>query len=183
MRTITWSLKGILLSAGLFLCFTPGMARAEDQAVGVVRIADGKARPSVQLINNPTVVEQGTIVNGTVTNGTVVSVEECPPEYGGKHNSPSRFGYFKPTGGDGHGVAMIQHYGMDYAVNPEYFDRRDGRLYAAQGYGIPMAVPLAPNVGYTYNYGWGIPSSRLTPVSRFAPHPNYLRQQSTAISH
>jgi len=24
-------------------------------------------------------------------------------------------------------------------------------------------------VGHTYNYGWGIPSSRLTPVSR----PNY----------
>lgn len=176
MRTITWSLKGILLSAGLFLCFTPGMARAEDQAVGVVRIADGKARTNVQLVNNPTVVEQGTI-----SNGTVVSVEECPPGEG-KHNSPSRFGYFHPTGGDGHGVPFCQHYGMDYAVNPEYFDRRDGRLYAAQGYGIPMAVPLAPNVGYTFNYGWGIPSSRITPVSRFAPHPNYLRQQSTAIS-
>ena len=47
MRTITWSLKGILLSAGLFLCFTPGMARAEDQAVGVVRIADGKAEEAI----------------------------------------------------------------------------------------------------------------------------------------
>jgi len=26
-------------------------------------------------------------------------------------------------------------------------------------------VPMAPVVNHTYNYGWGIPSSRLTPVS------------------
>lgn len=193
MRTITWSLKGILLSAGLFLCFTPGMARAEDQAVGIVRIADGKARSTPVVltknggrtvqVGNPTVVSEGTITNGTVTNGGTVSVDECPPDAGGHLNAPSRFGYFHPTGGDGSGIPLCHHYGMDYAVNPEYFDRRDGRLYAAQGYGIPMAVPLAPNVGYTYNYGWGIPSSRLTPVSRFVPHPSYLRQQSNAISH
>lgn len=190
MRTITWSLKGILLSAGLFLCFSLGMAKAEDgQPAGIVRIADGKARSTpvvlanganrtqVRLVGNPAAIE-----NGGISNGTVI-VDNCPPGYGsGMHNSPSRFGYFNPTGGDGHGVPLCHHYGMDYAVNPEYFDRRDGRLFAAQGYGIPMAVPLAPNVGYTYNYGWGIPSSRLTPVSRFVPHPNYLRQQSSGIS-
>lgn len=51
-----------------------------------------------------------------------------------------------------------------YPADPGYYDPRDGRAYSAQGYGVPMSVPLAPNVKYTYNYGWGVPSSRLTPV-------------------
>lgn len=55
---------------------------------------------------------------------------------------------------------------MTYPVNPYYADARDARIYAAQGYGAPMAVPLAPNVRHTYNYGWGIPSSRITPLSQ-----------------
>jgi hypothetical protein len=62
-------------------------------------------------------------------------------------------------------------YGRVYAVNPYYHDFRDGAVYAAQGYNAPIAVPLAPNVDYQYNYGWGIPSSRLTPVSRVVPSP------------
>ena len=64
------------------------------------------------------------------------------------------------------GVAPLGHYKMIYAVDPYQFDKRDGQLYGAQGYGVPIAVPLAPNVHHTYNYGWGIPSSRLTPVTR-----------------
>jgi len=65
------------------------------------------------------------------------------------------------------GVAPVGRYNITYAVDPYQFDKRDGRpLYGAQGYGVPIAVPLAPNVHQTYNYGWGIPSSRLTPVSR-----------------
>jgi len=55
-------------------------------------------------------------------------------------------------------------YSMVYPVDPGYFDRRDGQVYAAPGYGGPVSVPLAPVVNSTYNYGWGIPSSRLTPV-------------------
>jgi hypothetical protein len=62
-------------------------------------------------------------------------------------------------------------YGRVYALNPYYHDFRDGAVYAAQGYNAPIAVPLAPNVDYQYNYGWGIPSSRLTPVSRVVPSP------------
>ena len=61
----------------------------------------------------------------------------------------------------GHGT-----YDIVYTTNSCYFDRRDGRVYSAQGWGMPMAVPLAPNVEHTYNYGWGMPSSRLTPISR-----------------
>ena len=77
-----------------------------------------------------------------------------------------KFGYFIPTGAGGAGVPWVGKYSRVYPQDPHYFDQRDGQAYAAQGYGAPIAVPLAPVVGHTYNYGWGIPSSRLTPVSR-----------------
>ncbi len=77
-----------------------------------------------------------------------------------------KFGYFIPTGCGGKGCPPFGHYKMTYAVDPYQFDQRDGQLYGAQGYGVPVAVPLAPNVRHTYNYGWGIPSSRITPVTR-----------------
>lgn len=77
-----------------------------------------------------------------------------------------KFGYFCPSGGDGSGVAPIGCYKMVYPVNPYYFDERDGAVYAAPGYGGPVSVPLAPVVENTYNYGWGIPSSRLTRVAQ-----------------
>lgn len=80
-----------------------------------------------------------------------------------------RFGYFLPTGCCGAGCPTVGAYHMVYSANPDYFDPRDGRVYGAQGYGVPMAVPLAPNVENTYNFGWGIPSSRLTPISRRLP--------------
>lgn len=76
-----------------------------------------------------------------------------------------KFGYFIPTGNCGSGTPPFGHYSMVYPVNPQHFDARDGQVYAAQGYGGPVSVPLAPVVNHTYNYGWGIPSSRLTPVS------------------
>ena len=80
-----------------------------------------------------------------------------------------KFGYFIPTGGGGQGLPWAGHYARVYPVNPYYNDSRDGQVWAAQGYGIPMSVPLAPVVGHTYEYGWGVPSSRLVPVS----HPAY----------
>lgn len=71
----------------------------------------------------------------------------------------------------GHGGAIGGSYARVYAVNPYYHDFRDGAVYAATGYNAPISVPLAPNVDYQWNYGWGIPSSRLTPVSRVVPSP------------
>ena len=67
---------------------------------------------------------------------------------------------------DGAGAGKYEIY---YPLNLQHFDQRDGKIYAAPEWGIPMAVPLAPNVEHTYNYGWGVPSSRLTRVS--APVP------------
>jgi len=65
---------------------------------------------------------------------------------------------------EGPGRPLAGCYRMVYPVDPGYFDRRDGQVYAAPGYGGPVSVPLAPVVNSTYNYGWGIPSSRLTPI-------------------
>ena len=60
-----------------------------------------------------------------------------------------------------------------YAVNPGYTDRREGNVWASQQTGVPTAVPLAPQVRHTMEYGWGMPSSRLVPISRPAP-PSFL---------
>ena len=76
-----------------------------------------------------------------------------------------KFGYFIPTGGGGKGIPWVGCYARVYPVNPYYRDSRDGQMWGAQGYGMPMAVPLAPVVSHTYDLSWGIPSSRLTPVS------------------
>ena len=62
-------------------------------------------------------------------------------------------------------TAPIGSYRMVYPVDPRYVDPRDSKVYGAQGAGIPIVVPLAPNVGSTYNYGSGLPASRLTPIS------------------
>lgn len=64
-------------------------------------------------------------------------------------------------GGAAYGSGAFNHY---HALNGGYCDQRDTRLYSAQGYNVPVAVPLAPVVKHTYNYGWGVPSSRLTRV-------------------
>ena len=63
-------------------------------------------------------------------------------------------------------VPPVGQYHMAYSLNPDYFDPRDGRVFATHQYGVPIAVPLAPNVLHTFNYSRGIPSSRVTPISR-----------------
>lgn len=68
-------------------------------------------------------------------------------------------------------IPAMGQYWMAYPVDPYHFDQRDGRIYGAQGYGHAVGVPLAPNVEHTFNYGWGLPSSRLTPVSRMPGAP------------
>jgi hypothetical protein len=80
-----------------------------------------------------------------------------------------KLAYFHPMGNGGEGVPPFGCYHLVYAADPSYFDPRDGQIYAAQGWGVPMAVPLAPTVRHTMNYSTGIPSSRLTPISNVVP--------------
>ena len=74
-------------------------------------------------------------------------------------------GWLIPTGCGGSGCPHTGKYSIVYAQNPSYFDQRDGMQWSAQGYGTPVTVPLAPVVRHQFNYGWGIPSSRVTPIS------------------
>jgi hypothetical protein len=53
-----------------------------------------------------------------------------------------------------------------YTQQNYYYDARDTRLYSAQKYNVPVTVPVAPIVR-TYNYGWGIPSARLSPIGGY----------------
>jgi len=71
-------------------------------------------------------------------------------------------------------LAVCNH-GKVQPMNPGFIDDRDTTYYSAQGYGLPVVVPMAPNVRYQMNYGWGLPSSRITRV----PYgfPQYYPQQ------
>jgi hypothetical protein len=87
-----------------------------------------------------------------------------------------KLAYFCPMGNCGQGVPPVGWYEMVYAADPNYFDPRDGQLYAAQGYGVPISVPLAPTVRHTMNYSSGMPSSRLTPISTvISPRTSQMR--------
>lgn len=77
----------------------------------------------------------------------------------------NKLNYFKPRGCCGEGCAPFGQYERIYAAQPDHWDARDSQLYAAPATGVPTAIPLPPNVHYQYNFGWGTPSSRLTPIS------------------
>jgi len=85
------------------------------------------------------------------------------------------FGWLVPSGNCGQGTPPVGKYHMTYAHQPDYFDPRDTQLYGAQGYGMPMTVPLAPNVRHAYNYSAGVPASRITPVSNYNPQTSVRR--------
>lgn len=80
-----------------------------------------------------------------------------------------------PAGNCGQGSPWFGKYHMAYADQPSYVDPRDTRLYAAQGYGMPMTVPLAPNVNYAYNYSAGLPASRITQIGNYNPQTSPRR--------
>lgn len=80
-----------------------------------------------------------------------------------------KLAYFHPMGNGGEGAPPFGCYHLVYAVDPGYSDPRDSQIYAAQGWGVPMSVPLAPTVRHTMNYSTGMPSSRLTPISNVVP--------------
>ena len=92
------------------------------------------------------------------------------------------FGWLVPSGCCGQGCPPVGKYCVTYADNPGYADPRDGgQPYGVQGYGVPMTVPLAPTVRQAYNYSWGTPSSRITPLGSYsgsAAAPQQLYHQS-----
>jgi len=68
--------------------------------------------------------------------------------------------------GYGHRAWYLPDYRRRYC-RYEPFSRNDCRdqyINSQPGYGVPVTVPLAPVVCKQYNYGWGLPSSRLTHV-------------------
>ena len=73
---------------------------------------------------------------------------------------------------------LTHHRGI-YPATANSVDPRDQQVYSAQGYGVPLTVPLAPNVGYQYNYGWGAPASRMTSVG--ADYTRYVPAQGTGV--
>ncbi len=68
--------------------------------------------------------------------------------------------------GSGSGSNWGRGSGSLYVNNSYYYDVRDTRLYSAQKFNVPVTVPVAPVVR-TYNYGWGIPSARLSPIGGY----------------
>jgi len=77
----------------------------------------------------------------------------------------NKFNYFTPSGSCGEGAPLLGHYKRVYATEPHYSHPSDSQVYASPITGHPTVVPLAPNVRHQYNYSWGSPSSRLTPIS------------------
>ena len=78
------------------------------------------------------------------------------------------FGWLVPSGCCCQGCPPIGKYCVNYADNPGYSHPQDGQAWGAQGYGVPVTVPLPPNVRHSYNYSWGTPSSRITPMGNYS---------------
>ena len=81
-----------------------------------------------------------------------------------------KLAFLTPMGNGGAGAPPFGCYQLVYPVAPDYAHPNDmQQQYGAQGYGVPMSVPLAPNVRHTMNYSAGMPASRLTPISNVVP--------------
>ena len=122
----------------------------------------------------------------SVDSGTGSSCRDfCHGQAMSFHNKNARladklFGWMVPSGCCGQGCPPIGKYHMTYADQPDYVNPNDTKIYAAQGYGMPITVPLAPNVNHTYNYSAGIPSSRITTIGNYNPQtaPQRLPHQT-----
>jgi hypothetical protein len=165
--------KSELLTAaavcGLLLC---GNARGQDQP-GAMRISaattdQGTPAPAPEAAPVGRVgLGHGEACDGAACNGS------CGPA-----SSHCGIWHTGLCGGPDHGYGcrfLDYHcYSMAYPVNPWYYDPRDTRVYAAAGFGAPMTIPLAPTVQTQVNYSWGIPASRITPISRVAYQPGAM---------
>ena len=164
------------------------VASDEQPSAGEVRISDttGQPQASVEPAEADPVVEPSAVLPvsstgevkpevvfdedaGDVTLSDIWSVQSQTFLARNRRQSEAwstwvfyRLGLYTPASMH---TAPIGSYRMVYPVDPRYVDSRDTKVYGAQGAGIPIVVPLAPNVGSAYNYGSGLPASRLTPIS------------------
>jgi|GEM_PF-1781965 len=188
MRLINWKPGGVLLILGtLLLPALQQSASAADWFSKFRRKETQSAQPqhhtgAVRAGHTETApvspAEAAASQNVVVETGTVDGVEciECQPTLGQKisgifhaHHCPGGYCQGGYCPGGCYGGACGLHCGgwrrpCIIPLDPGYYDARDTRAYSAQGYGLPVSVPMAPVVKYTYNYGWGVPSSRLTPI-------------------
>ena len=127
-----------------------------------------------------------TLFAHSVDSGTGSACRDC---YRGQsmsfHNKNARladklFGWMIPSGCCGQGCPPVGAYHMTYADQPDYINPNDTQIYATHQYGMPITVPLAPNVNHTYNYSAGIPSSRITTIGNYNPQtaPQRLPHQT-----
>jgi hypothetical protein len=148
-----------------------GGARGQD-APQVTQVSDPAAAPgpAPAPTGDPAVVGRVTLGHGETCDGTC---DGCGP--GAAHCG---IWHTCLCGGPDHGYGCrfldYHFYCMTYPVNPWYVDQRDTRVYAAAGFGAPITIPLAPTVQTQTNYSWGIPASRITPISRVAPQPGAM---------
>lgn len=196
MNTRSWKIGRAVLLAGA-LALPSGLARliaADNERPGVVRITDDpppQSGPAQAGVVQTQYVTQG--VPQDVPVGTPGSVQEydgqticypqgyCGPGGGSlcsillAHNCFRLHKTKAVVAGGGRlmgktvrvaGGFMYEHKAYD-PVDPAYSDPRDSQVFSAQGYGVPVSVPLAPCVKYQYNYGWGVPSSRITRINSF----------------
>lgn len=172
----------IPLAAGALLTVLSLSASAGDDA-GVVRISDAGAREDVVIRANNAALPRHKYAHKygkKLYHGLHVKYDKYyaagyVPSSAGTASCDcwscrgrNLFG-LHPSGCGGAGCPPFGWYQMVYPADPHYFDARDGKVYATAETGVPTVVPLAPVVRYQYNYGWGTPSSRLTPVSRVMP--------------
>lgn len=176
-RWLSGMALGLAMTAVATAAEPAGIVRLSKPAATVRAQSDGFVQPTSSQALAP-VPESVAVPGNYCPNGDCWGFDDGG-KFGGNHPYLShgmfdyfkcKFGYFFPTGCGGAGCPPFGKYARVYPQNPNYFDQRDGQIWAAQGYGVPIATPLAPVVGHQWNYSWGTPASRLTPISRIAPY-------------
>jgi len=108
------------------------------------------------------------LISAPVTSAMAGSRNYCRNCYGVGYGSS---GYYGGNSGAYGGYSGGSYGGSVrsgvYPAIGYYYDVRDTQTYAAQGYHVPVTVPIPP-ITRAYNYGWGIPSTRLSPVGGYA---------------
>jgi hypothetical protein len=158
----------LLMAAPLYGLLLLSSARGDD-GTGVLRISDPPAAAASPATPAPEPTSVGRVGLGHGETCDCDSSCGCLGHCGIWHTCLG-----SPDHGYGCRFLDWHAYNMAYPVNPWYYDPRDTRVYAASGFGAPVTIPLAPTVQTQVNYSWGIPASRITPISRVAPQSGVL---------